>query len=99
MTYVASHAENGHCGEWKHSRVEVGAEYGEFGEVLGEVFGCRGGPSGGEARSLGPTAAAFQYQSRQDFPVSVTPLGVQQNFITKQQNNPVSSSLRDRWRE
>jgi hypothetical protein len=65
--------------------VEVGAEFGEFGEVLGEVLGGRGGPSGGEARSLGPTAAAFQYQSRQDFPLSVTPLGVQQNFITKQQ--------------
>jgi hypothetical protein len=75
MTYVASHAENGHCREWRHSRVEVGAEFGEFGEVLGEVFGGRGGPSGGEARSLGATAAAFQFQSRQDFPISISPHG------------------------
>lgn len=64
---------------------EVGAEFGEFGEVFGEASVDGGGPSAGEARSLGATAAALQYQSRQDFPVSVFPRGVQQNFITKQQ--------------
>jgi hypothetical protein len=37
-TYVATHAENGHCGEWRHPRAEVGAEFGEFGEVLGESW-------------------------------------------------------------